>query len=861
MSLLMNLIKITISGIMDIFKFIKLLDGLQSYSKEAVVNEYELSDDENEDLILSKSIYPTGKPLGFYNYCPNDISSIAKISKENIKDEFLDYIDSFSDNIYDILERNNIEDVVSDMSDNDLADVIVNLNLKTSDDFLTTIYANILAKNNSKITFETNLGDEFLDLSIAAKLKQLIAYDISYKTDDDEIYQLFDFKSLDSNPNYIIHDMAFDEDENAFKEILSLKNSSIVTVSSSFFDENSDLLNHISNPNHLEAVILLPIFKDGDNLMVIVINQHKKSNKFILIDESESLIHKDNDFDYAFANEDLLPNIIYSYKNFNEYENALILPVASLIKKNSSKKNTQDVDAVKRRVYKSDVDQLISLQEQQASIQEQMIRSHKQDVEFVTFDSKATKSSVEELMYNKKRQPLENLLYKKGKKILDEDIEFVNLSEIADLISINQKNDKDTILVAACKQCTSKLDNYIHDIETINVDEYYIEIDNISPDVTKQYLYTYLSSLNGLEEIKYFSKKNHMITPEQLGYVKIPVLKITTQFELVDAVRESEEFFKAIELLKNDFQSNILDYKHVIESISELRGDIEFSKHGDVNVKKAMRHAYSDLIWPLASSYLQATKGSIETVEKKDNYLVLFEFVAAFNFIILLSGLPDNVYQKCKYDIWNFRKLYLYKDMSFGKWVILSKNIAEVYRKNNFSSKLDKELFDKISSKKILKILDKTKDFRNDEHHGAQSNKYEAEDVLNELNIYLKDLFEILEVYSKYKLIYVLKSNDLSHEVILLNGACAPPLYDTLVFDEKLENERLYLYNPKNNKKLLIKDNFMKFAPVDDNKKHWALYIYDSCDRNEYNAFYKCYQSKQDDLKVSIYDFEEDIIG
>jgi len=116
-------------------------------------------------------------------------------------------------------------------------------------------------------------------------------------------------------------------------------------------------------------------------------------------------------------------------------------------------------------------------------------------------------------------------------------------------------------------------------------------------------------------------------------------------------------------------------------------------------------------------------------------------------------------------------------------------------------------------------------------------------------------------VYSNYKLFYVLERNDLSHRVISLNGACAPPIYDTLIFDEKLETERLYLYNPKNNKKLLIKDNFMKFAPIDENKKHWALFIYDSCDKAEYNAFYKCYQSNEKDLKVSIYDFEEDIIG
>ena len=179
--------------------------------------------------------------------------------------------------------------------------------------------------------------------------------------------------------------------------------------------------------------------------------------------------------------------------------------------------------------------------------------------------------------------------------------------------------------------------------KTIDDDEKYIEIDNINPNVLKQYLYTYLNSFNGLDEIHYFSKKNYMVSAEQLGFVKIPVLKVTTQLELVDAVRESEEFFKSIDLLKKDFLSNILDYKHVIESINELRGDIELSQNGDIKVKKGMIHAYSDLIWPLASSYLQATKGGYEIFEKKENYLVLFEFIAAFNFIILLSGLPESV--------------------------------------------------------------------------------------------------------------------------------------------------------------------------------------------------------------------------
>ena len=157
--------------------------------------------------------------------------------------------------------------------------------------------------------------------------------------------------------------------------------------------------------------------------------------------------------------------------------------------------------------------------------------------------------------------------------------------------------------------------------------------------------------------------------------------------------------------------------------------------------------------------------------------------------------------------------------------------------------------------------MNKTKDFRNVESHGSHSNKYEADKVLDELNIYLEDIFDILDVYSNYKLIYVVSNNDLNHHVILLNGPCAPPIYERIIFDEKLENERLYLFNPRNNKKLLIKDNFMKFIHLDDERKHWALFLYDSCDYHEYNATYKCYQSKEEPLECSIYDFIEDIIG
>ncbi|MEE0943352.1 MAG: hypothetical protein UIB63_09620 [Methanobrevibacter sp.] len=854
-----------------VFKLLKILDNLQEYSKDSVIREYDLCDDEVSQIILNKSVYPNGDQLGFYNYSQYNLEKLANVETINIKEEFIDYIDSFSENIYDYLDSLNIEDKLNHFSDEELINLINDLNTQSSQDFLSSVIANI-ALNYDNLSISNVFGDEYLAFLTSVKVK-LLNPDLDVTVSLEEYGEILSILKLsDSNidSNFKIANMAFGEDKNKFERFLSdfNLNKLIITVSSSFFDKYSNLLSSVKNPNFLKAIISLPIYQDDDNLIIIILDADKSSSDFLLIDESESLIHKNDSYDYSFIDGEILPNIVNSYQNFTEYENGIILPISNLITRKTD--FSQDImdkysekDPVKRRVIKSDVDDLIAIQEKQSAFhQKQMMRHKSVSVESDGDSDYQNDLSfrIEDLMYKRKRQPLENLLYKHEKKLIDEDVKFVNLSEIADLKSINQKNDKDTILIAACKQCGSKLVYYNHDVETIDKDDVYIEIDNISSDVLKQYLYVYLNSFNGLDEIKYFSKKTNLITPEQLGFVKIPILNITTQFELVDAVRESEEFFKSIELLKKDFQSNILDYKHVIDSINELRGNYEFNR-GEVKVSRSMRHAYSGLIWPLAVSYLYATKGGFESVERKDNYLVLFEFIAAFNFIILLSGLPDNVYQKYKWDIWDARNKNIYKDMTFGKWVRLSENIAQVYRNNNFTSKLEEELFNKISSNKILKILNKTKDFRNDESHGSHSNKYEADKVLDELNIYLEDIFDILEVYSNYKLIYVVSNNDLNHRVILLNGPCAPPIYERITFDEKLENEHLYLFNPRNNKKLLIKDNFMKFIHLDDERKHWALFLYDSCDYHEYNATYKCYQSKEEPLKCNIYDFIEDIIG
>ena len=670
-----------------------------------------------------------------------------------------------------------------------------------------------------------------------------------------------------------VENLAFKNDESKSIDLIKNFNSQkmIITLSTSYLNDN---IHNLSINNYLKAIISLPIYHEDDNLVMLSFDSDKSSDECLIIDESDSLIHKDTN-DWSFIKNELIEKISKSYNDFEENDSSSKVNILEFSSKSnqikssgdnellSLKKDSSD-DIKKRRVISDSImDDMLELKEKsiRAEISKHSVKSISESPSlFSDF------SFLSDVMYSKKRQNPENLLYKDNKRLIDGEVTFRKLGKIADLKTINFKNNNDSILIATCKSCTTKLINYNHDISDFK-GEIFIEIDNIHENILKEYLYEYLSSDNGLDEIKYFSKGNYYITPENIKQVKIPIPPLNVQKEIVKVARESREFFKTVDLLKKEFSSNILDYKHMKSSLDEFKGDIELDNDSGevIKMSRNWRHAYKGLIWPLAISYLSATRGGFESVEKKDNYLVLFEFIAAFNSIILLSGLPDDVYKKNFDNIWNAR-LNVYKKMTFANWVYLSKNLAEVYKNNNFTSQLDEELFEKISSDKILDILEHAKDIRNEEAHGSHSNSFEAENVIDILEEYLDDVFDILEIYSNYKLIYVTGDLDTSkrsynHRVILLNGPCAQPIYDNIIFDNVLFGDSLYLYNPKNNKKLLINDNLMKFRPVDDNKKRWALFIYHSCDKKEYNAFYKCFQSKERDIKESITSLRKDILG
>lgn len=724
--------------------------------------------------------------------------------------------------------------------------------------------------------------------------------------------------------DYDMKNLAFKEDTNKFINLIrNFKSKLAIAISSSFFNSNINLFSNIENINNINSIISLPIYKEYSNLILIYLDSNKTSEEFLFIDESDSLIHKN---DYNNISNQIANELINKINNLEENENVLCLNLNTIFKNNTyhdvedynkdeildlyvddnsqgfNKKampdtvqnNLLDLNAEELSVFSEEnefdefdndilelvekenkplnqkiipniiADKILKLKEEKFNQQEEINK-----IPIPLYDGLGEMMSsnvLKEMSYSKKRPNPKNILTKNNKPLIKGKVQFRQLGKIADLKNIDEKNSKNSLLITTCKLCDSKLVNYNYDIDTFN-GEIYIEISNISDDVLDEYLYEYLNSNNGIDELLYYSKGYNYIRAELIKSVKIPIPSIEIQKEIVKASKEAREFFKTVDLLKKEFNSNILDYKYISKSINDLKGNtkIDSQTYEVTEMSRSWRHAYQGLIWPLAISYLSATKGGFEVVEKKDNYLKLFEFATAFNVIILLSGLPEEVYINNFDNIWSDKSLKEYKRMTFGNWVVLSKNLAKVYAENNFTTKLDEVLFEKISSNKLIDLFDKSKGYRNSEFHDAMTNAYEAEKTIEILDKYLDDIFDILSIYSNYKLIYTTGKIEVSkqsfiHDVILLNGPCAQPIYDKIIFDWPLNGESLYLYNPKNNKKLLIKDSFMKFKAIDKNKKHWALYIYNNCDRYENYAYYKCFQSRERNKKERISSFREDIL-
>ena len=101
------------------FTFLKRLNDVLAFSKKDVINTYE--DNKNKTdlihpLLIEKAIDTNGKQLGFYNYSRFDFQTLLKDS-ENIEENIKSYINSFSNNVKDILVNFDMEKHIVKLSE------------------------------------------------------------------------------------------------------------------------------------------------------------------------------------------------------------------------------------------------------------------------------------------------------------------------------------------------------------------------------------------------------------------------------------------------------------------------------------------------------------------------------------------------------------------------------------------------------------------------------------------------------------------------------------------------------------------------------------------------------------------------
>jgi len=385
--------------------------------------------------------------------------------------------------------------------------------------------------------------------------------------------------------------------------------------------------------------------------------------------------------------------------------------------------------------------------------------------------------------------------------------------------------------------------------------------------VLPQYLKIFLNSELGKYQRRLFSSGSTvgMINIRGIKSMSIAIPEISIQKKIISADQKITEWYNETLSLHERFKNKIFNFDEVLGIISDFQEDKELSvkdkkpnnlpedtiKPHDEEIKALqMRNPlYDDLLWPLASSYINATKGISEPVGKALNYFNLFELVSAFNSIFLLSSLPKDFYLENKERIWgNYND---YRSVSFGNWVGLYRRLSEIFREGKLDLPFDKELYDKISSPKIINIMDIIPAKRNRCVHGSDFNSAIAENVISELNPYLNEIFKILMSYNTLKLIYtesMTKESEIYKiKVKRLNGACYPFIHETITTERDMESNALYLYNSITDERLKLKKEFIKLTQCPECGL-WSLYIYNKVKNNK--AVYRSYQTEQHDLKI-----------
>ncbi len=457
-------------------------------------------------------------------------------------------------------------------------------------------------------------------------------------------------------------------------------------------------------------------------------------------------------------------------------------------------------------------------------------------------------------------------------KLYFDDIDYP-IAYLDELITFNSSNKEYDLYVKRLGNF-DKLFFYPNEISDKRRNGQYIGFNIKSERILKDYLYCYFNSKKGLKHNSYLQTAIPIMSKDSILEMPIPLPDINTQKEIAETYRLIDGFFNEINIWRNDYLNNVLNYKPALETYKDFSCTITFADDGGVSkFCHNWRIVYQGLIWPLAYTYLRATKGSKEESTIKSNILVLFEFLASFNAIVLISGinnseLEDNDLEDIKKRLWELRdnNPTTWHRMAFGGWTTLYSRISKDFRRHNIETPIDKNFFRNLSIKKYGKLFNNLRDKeRNSDAHSGLEDDIDVETKLEDLKKYVDtDIFEILNIYSGLKLYYIsneikrISPKKISHKVLDLNGPCDPQYWHDKIYHKELDPNCLYLYDPLTNSYLKLDDDLIKFRQI-PNSRQYGIYIYDGIVKSKGKKFakYKCYQRKEEYWKVDLFTDED----
>ncbi len=165
------------------FTVLKRFDSVLEHSKQNVVDTYENNKNKFEymqPILNAQAVDEDGKELGFYNYSRFDFKTLLK-DPDNIEENIKFYINSFSDNVKDILENFDMEKQIAKLSKSNLLfllikkfnETIIDLSPKNiSNHDMGTIFEELIRKFSE--TSNEEAGEHFTPRDVVKLMTELL---------------------------------------------------------------------------------------------------------------------------------------------------------------------------------------------------------------------------------------------------------------------------------------------------------------------------------------------------------------------------------------------------------------------------------------------------------------------------------------------------------------------------------------------------------------------------------------------------------------------------------------------------------------------------------------------------------------